>query len=153
MRSRRMKWFITIGVILVIASCAKDEGPVPMPRPVSPVAPIDTTTDTTIITIDTAYFTEVAAIFHAKCWLCHPPYGGMDLIPSEAYVNLVNVTSTNYAPEKRVVPGNLDASVLWHKVSGDGIYGTMMPPPGYTQLTLEELQTIQDWIDQGALNN
>lgn len=124
-----------------------------MPRPVPPVAPIDTTTDTTIVTIDTAYFTEVAAIFHAKCWLCHPPYGGMDLIPSEAYVNLVNVTSTNYAPEKRVVPGNLDASVLWHKVSGDGIYGTMMPPPGYTQLTLEELQTIQDWIDQGALNN
>lgn len=148
-----MKWFITIGVILVIASCAKDEGPVPMPRPVAPVAPIDTTTDTTIVVIDTAYFTEVAAIFHAKCWLCHPPYGGMDLTPTEAYGNLVNVTSTNYAPAKRVVPGDLDASVLWHKLTGDGIYGTMMPPPVYTQLTLEELQTIRDWIEQGALDN
>ena len=77
----------------------------------------------------------------------------MDLSPSDAYGNLVQVTSTNYAPEKRVVPGNLDASVLWHKLVGDGVHGTMMPPPGYTQLTLEELQTIGDWIEQGALDN
>ena len=156
MRSHRIQWLITIGVILVVASCAKDEGPVPVPRPVPPVTPIDTTgnpTDTTVTPIDTAYFTDVAAIFHAKCWLCHPPYGGMDLIPSEAYGNLVNVTSTNYAPAKRVVPGDLDASVIWHKVTGSGVYGTMMPPPGYIQLTLEELQTLGDWIEQGALDN
>ncbi len=111
-------------------------------------------TDTTGTPIDTAYFTtEVETIFQAKCWLCHPPYGGMDLTVSEAYGNLVNVTSTNYAPANRVVPGNLDASILWHKVTGDGIYGVMMPPPGYTQLTLEEVQTIRDWIEQGALDN
>lgn len=129
---------ILASVLVFLAGCAKDEGPVYIPRTVA----------------DTVYFnTEVATILHAKCWLCHPPYAGMDLTTDSAYSNLVNVTSSNYAPAKRVVPGDVDASVLWHKVTGDGTYGTMMPPQGYTQLTLEELQAIRDWIEQGALNN
>ena len=143
MSIRRVVWPIAASMLLLMAGCAKDEGPVLIPRQPVPAGQVDT-----------AYFsTEVATIFHAKCWLCHPPYGGMDLSPGEVYINLVMVTSTNYAPAMRVVPGDVDASVLWHKVTGDGVYGTMMPPPGYAQLTLEELQTIRDWIEQGALDN
>ena len=143
MSTHRVVRSIAASMLLLLVGCAKDEGSFFIPR--QPVAAGE---------VDTAYFsTEVAPIFHAKCWLCHPPYGGMDLSPSEVYINLVDVTSTNYAPAKRVVPGDLDASVLWHKVTGDGTYGTMMPPPVYTQLTLEELQTIRDWIEQGALDN
>lgn len=110
--------------------------------------------------IDTAYFTtEVLPIFTLHCWNCHPVSGALDLGASEAspgvsqaYANLVNVVTTGYAPNVRITPGDPDASVLWHKVSGTGTYGLTMPPSG-TTLNAAELQTIRDWIEQGALNN
>ena len=103
--------------------------------------------------IDTAYFnTEVLPIFTLHCWNCHPVSGALDLGVAEAYTNLVNVVTTGYAPQKRIVPGDPDASVLWHKVSASGTYGLTMPPSG-TLLNAAELQTIRDWIEQGALNN
>ncbi|MBL0126671.1 MAG: hypothetical protein IPP83_04265 [Flavobacteriales bacterium] len=129
--------------VLLVAGCAKDEGPVIVQD-----------------TIDTAYFnTEVLPIFTLHCWNCHPVSGALDLGASEAspgvsqaYVNLVSVVTTGYAPHVRIVPGDPDASVLWQKVTGTGTYGLNMPPNG-TTLSAEELQTIRDWIEQGALNN
>jgi hypothetical protein len=123
--------------------CAKDEGPIFVPGPApEPGEPIDT-----------AYFsTEVLPIFTQHCWNCHPTMGGLDLGVTEAYTNLVNVTTTGYVPQLRIVPGDASASVLWHKVSGSPSYGLTMPPNG-TTLNAEDLQTIHDWIEQGALNN
>ncbi len=134
------------GPLVVMATlwmgCAKDEGPVFLPTPATPGEPIDT-----------AYFAaEVLPIFEQKCWVCHPPMGGMDLGEAEAYANLVNVTSTSYAPALRIVPGDPTASVLWQKVTGSGEFGLTMPPNG-TTLSFEELQTILDWIEQGAQEN
>ncbi|MBK6831901.1 MAG: c-type cytochrome [Flavobacteriales bacterium] len=91
-------------------------------------------------------------IFEQNCWVCHPPMGGMDLGEAEAYANLVNVASTGYAPSLRIVPGDPAASVLWQKVTGSGEFGLTMPPNG-TTLSFEELQTILDWIEQGAQDN
>ena len=45
-----------------------------------------------------------------------------------------------------------DASVLWHKITGSTSYGLTMPPNGAT-LNAADLQTIRDWIEQGALDN
>ena len=66
--------------------------------------------------------------------------------------SLVGVTSTNHAPALRVVPGDPMASVLWHKVSQSTEYGIPMPP-NETYLSGSELQTIRDWIEQGAMDN
>lgn len=138
-----MKRFAAASALaLLLAACAKDEGPLHVPRPVVPGAPIDT-----------AYFsTEVLPIITAHCWTCHPPMGDMDLSESLAYTSLVGVESSNHAPALRVVPGDPDASVLWNKVNYTEVYGLGMPPDG-TALSSEELATIRDWIEQGALNN
>lgn len=127
---------------LLLAACAKDEGPLYVPRPVAPGEPVDT-----------AYFAaEVLPIITAHCWTCHPPMGDMDLSESLAYSSLVGVESSNHAPALRVAPGDPDASVLWNKVNYTEVYGLGMPPDG-TALSSEELATIRDWIEQGALNN
>ncbi len=135
---------IGLGLALLATSCTKDEGPLFVPKPVP---------DDPGVPIDTAYFaTEVLPIFTAHCWTCHPPMAEMDLSASEAYNNLVDVTSTNHAPAIRVVPGDPDASVLWNKVTFTEEYGLGMPPDG-TFLSAEELVIIRDWIQQGASNN
>ena len=136
------RYALACTITLLLAACTKDEGPFHVPKPTPPGAPTDT-----------AYFNaEVLPIFTAHGWTCHPPLGGMDLSTSEAYNNLVNVESLNHAPSLRVVPGDIEASVLWHKVTFTGEYGLGMPPDG-SFLTPEELATIRDWIEQGALNN
>ncbi|MBX2972747.1 MAG: hypothetical protein KF797_06565 [Flavobacteriales bacterium] len=127
----------------LLAGCAKDEGPLHVPRPVDPAAPMDTV----------HFSTAVLPIFVEHCWLCHPPMAdGMDLSPQYAYSSLVNVPSVNWAPALRVVPGDPDASVLWHKVNFTDEYGLGMPPNG-SALTSAELQTIREWIEQGAMDN
>ncbi|MBK6342292.1 MAG: hypothetical protein IPF41_06810 [Flavobacteriales bacterium] len=133
---------ISSALTMLLAACAKDEGPLHVPKPVIPGEPVDT-----------AYFnSEVLPILAARCWTCHPPMGGMDLSEGEAYMSLVGVESTNHAPAVRVVPGDPEASVLWNKVSFTEVYGLGMPPDGNV-LSADELATIRDWIEQGALNN
>lgn len=132
----------TLVLTVVLASCTKDEGPLFVPKPTPPGIPVDT-----------AYFsTEVLPILTAHCWTCHPPMADMDLSAAEAYNSLVGVVSTNHAPALRVVPGDPEAGVLWNKVNFTEVYGLGMPPDG-SVLSSEELATIRDWIEQGALNN
>jgi hypothetical protein len=129
-------------IILLLTSCAKDEGPLYIPLPRPPGEPIDT-----------AYFsTEVLPILTTKCWTCHPPTAGLDLSAEMAYDDLVGMVSINYSPGIRVVPGDPEASVLWHKINFTEVYGLGMPPNG-SALAPEELATIRDWIQQGALDN
>ncbi|MBL7965152.1 MAG: hypothetical protein JNM31_15060 [Flavobacteriales bacterium] len=127
---------------VVLAGCTKEEGPLYVPEPTPPGEPVDS-----------AFFsTEVLPIFTAHCWTCHPDMANLDLSAVGAYASLVGVTSNNYAPSLRVTPGDPMASVLWHKISGLGTYGLTMPPSGAT-LSAAELQTIRDWIEQGARDN
>ncbi len=46
-----------------------------------------------------------------------------------------------------VVPGSSENSFLFHRISGNE-YGMQMPPTG--ALRPEQIQTIKNWIDQGA---
>lgn len=142
MRTGTVAWIAVAAMLALLVGCAKDEGPVFIPAPVVPGEPVDT-----------AYFSsEVVPIFIQHCWNCHPDMAGLDLGATMAYSNLVNVVSINHAPAVRIVPGDPDASVLWHKVTGSPTYGLNMPPNG-TFLSNAELQTIRDWITQGALDN
>ncbi|WKZ66802.1 MAG: c-type cytochrome domain-containing protein [Flavobacteriales bacterium] len=133
---------LALALSVLLVACAKDEGPLHVPRHAAPDDPVDT-----------AYFgAEVLPILTARCWTCHPPMGGMDLSASEAYANLVGVESSNHAPALRVVPGDPEASVLWNKINFTEVYGLGMPPDG-TVLSPAEVATITDWIEQGALDN
>ncbi len=77
--------------------------------------------------------------------------------------------ATWQARAKYVVPGNLQASLLWQVINGDASFGgkcsvngvavTRMPKinsainPGGRALTPDEITKIQNWILQGAQNN
>jgi len=76
---------------------------------------------------------------------------------SQAYTNLVNVTSGECASEKRVAPGSSSTSYLYYKLSNStGTWtcgsGSQMPKTG-TLLNTTQLNTVKAWIDQGAPNN
>ena len=48
-----------------------------------------------------------------------------------------------------VVPGNPEESMLYRRLTGDGV--PVMPPSG--KLPDETIQLFYDWIEQGAKNN
>jgi hypothetical protein len=74
----------------------------------------------------------------------------MILEVGQAYANLVNVTSSEVAPDKRVVPGNSGASYIYEKL-------TSTPPRSGERMPLganvpdDQIALIKQWIDEGAL--
>jgi hypothetical protein len=100
---------------------------------------------------------DVQLIFNASCALSGCPAGpgpraGMSLAAGEAFANIVDVTSTGYAPAKRVVPGDPAASVLYNKIADTGVFGSDMPP-GPAALGAGQIEAIRTWIEEGAENN
>jgi mono/diheme cytochrome c family protein len=94
-------------------------------------------------------------IFDGNCALsgCHAANGasgGLILDAGQSYKNLVNVESTEVAPDKRVVPGNSGASYLYEKLThGQPRSGGQMPL-GSDPLSSVDIALIKAWIDQGA---
>lgn len=94
-------------------------------------------------------------IFSQNCALsgCHTqpaPAAGMDLSQGSAYQNLVNVPSTTDSQIDRVEPGDSDNSMLIMRLEG-----TVMPqmPLRGNPLPQQQINTIREWIDNGAENN
>ncbi len=96
----------------------------------------------------------VGEVFTTHCsgQYCHTngqESGGMSLDPDVAVANTVNVKAATGPPDAiRVVPGDLDNSYLWLKVSAaDGIDSPMPKDTGGLEgESPEALQTIKDWI-------
>lgn len=128
---------IIFAVLIVCTACVSEEGPV----------------FTEIPTIDVSYSTDIQPIFNNNCIVCHNQTHetGLDLRTNESYNLLVNVVSTNYAPNVRIEPFSLENSVLWHKIVGDDIFGNQMPLGG--SLSNFEIEKIESWIELGALND
>jgi len=102
-----------------------------------------------------SYSLQVQPIFNSRCVSCHGgaiQNGGLDLRAANSYDNIVDVVSSGYAPDKRVVPGDPVASVLFGKVMNTGDYGQRMPPAG-AALSVANQQTIETWIQEGANRN
>lgn len=77
-----------------------------------------------------------AAVFQAKCAICHTPGGSSSSYNMTSYAEIMQM----------VVAGNADASELYKQVSTGA-----MPPSG--ALTTTQISQIKSWIDGGALNN
>jgi hypothetical protein len=108
-------------------------------------------------------------IIQVRCLLCHAP-GGPFTPPffmatrQEAYERLAGkVGDPSYndsfcspnAPAKRVVAGDTANSFLWRKINPAPPCGDRMPLDGPTLgfLSGTQIQTIGDWILEGALDN
>jgi hypothetical protein len=92
-------------------------------------------------------YADVVQIFDAHCVSCHRssgPVAGLDLEsdPCEAIVGVASSRTDPY-----VVPGDREASVLWHRVADTGQFGVLMPPGSMAEANVD---TIGAWIDAGA---
>ncbi|HTU62598.1 MAG TPA: hypothetical protein VMF89_29255, partial [Polyangiales bacterium] len=69
-----------------------------------------------------------------------------------AYASLVSVPSTSCFGEQRVVPGDAEASVLFHSLSHTSMVFCEVPsmPRGSAQLSAAQLAQLAAWIDAGA---
>ncbi|NNV54612.1 PSD1 and planctomycete cytochrome C domain-containing protein [Limnovirga soli] len=106
----------------------------------------------TVLPDSVSYNFNIRPIFSDKCFKCHGP----DAAKREAHLRL-DIADSAYAALKEtkgayaIVPGNVDASELFKRVSStDTSY--MMPPPNahLGTLTPFEVQLIKKWIAQGA---
>jgi hypothetical protein len=110
-------------------------------------------------------FTQVyTTVIMARCLTCHIP-GGIGVTSgmldmstkAAAYTNLVNVAAAGTSCSgmgTRIVPGMPDSSILYLKVSLDDPTpcGGKMPLGG-PALTEDQANLIEEWIDNGALND
>ncbi len=100
----------------------------------------------------------VQPILTAKCASagCHAgvvPQAGLNLTNGKSYAAIVNVAASQCNDgRKRVKPSDPGASYVIDKMTNvDICFGTQMPKLGQIQST--EIQTVVDWICQGAPNN
>jgi mono/diheme cytochrome c family protein len=96
---------------------------------------------------------EVLPILNSQCVMCHIPgaeLGGLTLYP-DAWLSLVGIASIESAL-KRVEPGEPDKSYMYLKLMGlqDSVGGTGLRMPPTQQLEPAQLETIRQWIEQGA---
>lgn len=105
-----------------------------------------------------SFAASVQPIFSANCATsgCHTggsPLAGLNLEPGQAYGNIVNVASTQIPAIQRVLPGDASNSYLYQKITDAmGIMGSPMPF-GSFPLPQDDIDAIEAWINQGALNN
>ena len=105
----------------------------------------------------TSFSAQVLPILIAECATggCHSgrmPAESLSLEEGLAYAELVGVAASQCAERTRVTPGAPEASYLMDKLLGvDMCAGTRMPKSG--SLSEAEMQTISDWITEGALDN
>ena len=97
-----------------------------------------------------SYLDDIQPILNSNCSGCHigGTAGNLDLNEDTSYNNLVNIVSSGYSPDKLVTSGDAANSVLWNKVAGTGANGSQMPMGG--QLTQDEIDLIEDWINEGV---
>jgi hypothetical protein len=75
--------------------------------------------------------------------------GGMGLSPGHEFATMIDVTSTEVPPMKRVLPGDPEHSYVYLKLACDGgIVGDCMPNDATYDPELARL--FHDWIEAGA---
>ena len=84
---------------------------------------------------------DILPIFDAQCNVCHGTSGGWN---GTTYDNVM--TTGDNKPV--VVPGDVENSLLAHKLLGTQTEGSIMPP--FVKLPEEDIQLILSWIEAGA---
>jgi hypothetical protein len=112
-----------------------------------------------------SYAKSVQPIFNARCTPgCHSgssPQAGLDLSAGVSYANLVNNTASSACSSQvpgvvLVKPGDPQGSMLWRKIAnaGDKCFSAMpFGTSGLINVARPDFDTIEKWIQEGALNN
>ena len=99
-------------------------------------------------------YSEVQTIFDARCTVCHSGAAapqGLILTEDQSFSAIVNVNSTQQSDLLLVNPGDADSSYLVQKILGTpGITGAQMPRNGPPFLSTSQIETIVNWVNQGA---
>ncbi len=90
------------------------------------------------------YASQIQPIFNARCTSCHGGTSGVILTSYAATMASVG----NLYDKKIVIPGNADDSPLYDKLQAFPQIGSQMPQGG--TLTLQQIQLIRTWINEGA---
>jgi hypothetical protein len=132
----------------VVTQPAKPVFPTNTPLSSPAIIALDTSTPTTRASIETpstsvSYTNNVVPILENNCYKCHGVEQIKEGLDMRTYETLMAGSFNGVV----IVPGNADDSFLVQQVL-DG----KMPKRG-PKLTLEQIQIIINWINQGALNN
>jgi ankyrin repeat protein len=84
---------------------------------------------------------DVQPIFRQNCVGCHGP------AKQNNGLRVDRRSSVMKPGARRVMPGSIENSFLYHRIAGSD-FGLQMPPTG--PLRPEQIQTIKAWIEQGA---
>lgn len=97
---------------------------------------------------DVQFNRDVRPIFSDKCFACHGP----DSNARQSELRLDNETGAmvDLGGFQAIVPGDLEASELFHRVTTDDPDEQMPPLDEGTQLTPREIEILRRWIEQGA---
>jgi mono/diheme cytochrome c family protein len=102
-----------------------------------------------------SYTKDVEPIFLDHCSDCHGgdnPKKGLDLSKGKGYANLLQHKSQEVPLMTLVKAGDPAGSYMWLKVSHTATEGRGMPRTifGAKKLPQPQLDTVRDWITQGA---
>jgi hypothetical protein len=91
---------------------------------------------------------DVRPILSGKCFACH----GFDEHQRQADLRLDTFEGATQSTGGRpaIVPGRLEESELWSRITSGSQHEVMPPPDSHQQLTSAEIQTLRRWIEQGA---
>ena len=146
---KRIVFWTTLATAVALAACAEFS---------SPVDPTGGLPD--VVVTHPSLATNIQPIFTARCAQggCHTPAearAGLVLSTGQSYSHLVNVASVHGAPMVRVLPGDNTQSFLWVMIQPDTSLHPGIPrmPLAAQPLTANQIQTIVNWIKDGALDN
>ena len=94
---------------------------------------------------------HVRPILSDRCYKCHGPdenarKGNLRLDIEEGAFAMVDSAELRYA----IVPGDLDKSHLYQRISSNSADFMMPPPDSKLSLTEREIEILKRWIEQGA---
>ncbi|RMG74831.1 MAG: DUF1553 domain-containing protein, partial [Bacteroidetes bacterium] len=94
---------------------------------------------------------HVRPILSDKCFACHGPdadkrEAGLRLDTKAGAFAALKEAPGHYA----LVPGDLQASEVWHRISSTDPTAVMPPPESNLSLSAQEIEVLRRWIEQGA---
>lgn len=99
-----------------------------------------------------SYAKDIVPVLQSHCLKCHNKEGDgykISGLNMESYSALM--TGTKFGPV--IVPGSAVSSTLVRVISGKADPAITMPHGGMQLMKEQDIRTIANWIDQGALNN
>lgn len=157
-RRTLLKCCTGLALVTLLAACGSDSSTpaaVNTPAPPAPPAPPQTVPLTNV-----SFSTTIQPIFNSHCIGCHSiggTAGDILVLNTGTYNNLVNRPSDAAGPNPTgilVIPGNSASSILFQRVSKQGLpIDLLQMPLGGPFLSADDQTRIKNWIDEGAKNN